>query len=137
MWSSNINFFGLVFILVLSCTIILVDLSLFRILVAASRWSPKMARRLERWVQDGILQLQRRAFEAEGKGAWEGLCDDVPVTRGEQKLSELALVTVIREAVAGKWDRLEGELAALSAEDMVVLDTYRAVIGMKGDGFPR
>jgi len=96
-----------------------------------------MARRLERWVQDGILQLQRRAFEAEGKGAWEGLCDDVPVTRGEQKLSELALVTVIREAVAGKWDRLEGELAALSAEDMVVLDTYRAVIGMKGDGFPR
>jgi hypothetical protein len=49
-----------------------------------------MTPRLNRWIQDGVLQLQRCAFEAEGKGTWENLDNDIPVTTYGERLSELS-----------------------------------------------
>lgn len=49
-----------------------------------------MTPRLNRWIQDGVLQLQRCAFEAEGKGTWEKLENDIPVTTYGERLSELS-----------------------------------------------
>jgi hypothetical protein len=49
-----------------------------------------MTPRLNRWIQDGVLQLQRCAFEAEGKGTWEKPHNDIPVTTYGERLSELS-----------------------------------------------
>lgn len=49
-----------------------------------TRW---LGPRIERWVEDGVLQLQRRTFEAEGRGMWRGLESDIPTTKEATVLS--------------------------------------------------
>ncbi|KAF2866301.1 hypothetical protein BDV95DRAFT_649130 [Massariosphaeria phaeospora] len=87
---ANINYFGLVFIIVMTTAIVLLDLYLLKILLFLSKFHRAMVPRLDRWIQDGILQLQRRAFEAETKGSWGKIDQEVPVTTTDEKLAELS-----------------------------------------------
>ncbi|KAF2189270.1 hypothetical protein K469DRAFT_659388 [Zopfia rhizophila CBS 207.26] len=91
---ANINVFGLVFIAVISCTIMILDIILLKFLVYLSRFRHALAPRLDRWIQDGVLQLQRRAYEAYGEGSWENLDEEIPVTTQKQTLSELPLTSL-------------------------------------------
>ncbi|KAJ4298081.1 hypothetical protein N0V90_005980 [Kalmusia sp. IMI 367209] len=47
--------------------------------------------RLDRWVQDGIFQLQRRAYEAHTDGIWKDLDKEVPVTIEKTNLPDLPI----------------------------------------------
>ena len=38
----------------------------------------RLGPRLERWIQDGVLQLQRRAYEGDGQGMWQNVEKEVP-----------------------------------------------------------
>jgi len=89
-YPRNINLFGLVFIIVIACTFVTTDLLLLKALVHLSKFRKALAPRLDRWVQDGTLQLQRRAFEAEGQGTWENFDSEVPVTSRGEKLNQLS-----------------------------------------------
>ena len=46
--------------------------------------------RINRWIQDGVLQLQRRAYEAEGQGVWSKLDEKIPLTEPGKLLLELS-----------------------------------------------
>ncbi|KAF2790886.1 hypothetical protein K505DRAFT_340046 [Melanomma pulvis-pyrius CBS 109.77] len=64
----KINVFGLIFIISFSVLVSLVDNTLLKMLIFASRSRRALASRIERWVQDGVWQLQRRAYEGQGQG---------------------------------------------------------------------
>ena len=87
--SSNINFFGLTFILTVSTLLAVIDISLLKFLVYLSKFRAALSPRIDRWIQDGVLQLQRRAFEAQGQGIWTRLDKDVPLTVKGEKLLDL------------------------------------------------
>lgn len=91
---SNINVFGLIFIIAVSCLAAIVDITLLKFLIYVSRFRKALAPRIERWIQDGILQLQRRAYEARGASTWTYLEKDVPVTIGPDKLPDLPVETL-------------------------------------------
>lgn len=48
---------------------------------------------MDRWLQDGIFQLQRRAHEAQGSGTWENLSEEVPVTMEEAAGSPTSILS--------------------------------------------
>jgi hypothetical protein len=54
-----------------------------------ARFRSALAPRIDHWVQDGIFQLQRRAFEAQGQGCWKYLDQEIPVTLDGENLREL------------------------------------------------
>jgi len=74
----------------MSCSIIALDLILLPVLLVISKLLYGPSPRLDRWLQDGVLHLQRRAFEAEGKGLWVNLRNDIPITAHGEKLTELS-----------------------------------------------
>ncbi|KAF1846848.1 uncharacterized protein K460DRAFT_132067 [Cucurbitaria berberidis CBS 394.84] len=81
----NINVFAVSFIGAFSLVVTLLDLVLLRLIIV-----PKRSPRIDRWIQDGIFQLQRRAYEAHGEGVWSRLEKDVPMTTSiGEKLAEL------------------------------------------------
>lgn len=53
------------------------------------RFAKSFAPRLDRWVNDGIFQLQRRAFEANEDIAWIDLEKEIPFTAEKTFMSEL------------------------------------------------
>jgi hypothetical protein len=85
----------LVFTIVVATTIVLVDLTLLRFLGFLLKYNHGLAPRIDRWVQDGIFQLQRRAHEAQGHGVWKGLKEDVPVTVEKCLLPDLETDTLV------------------------------------------
>ena len=44
-------------------------------------------------MQDGVFQLQRRAYEAHGEGTWSCLDQEVPVTEKDEKFPVLPIQT--------------------------------------------
>lgn len=46
--------------------------------------------RIERWIQDGILQLQRRAYESTRQGTWSLLDKEVPITTKREALRDFS-----------------------------------------------
>jgi hypothetical protein len=64
---SNINVFGLVFVLTLSLLALIVDITLLKFLIYLARFRRQLGPRVERWIQDGVWQLQRRAYEGVGQ----------------------------------------------------------------------
>lgn len=54
-----------------------------------ARFRAALAPRIDHWVQDGIFQLQRRAFEAQGQGCWKYLDQEIPITLDGENLREL------------------------------------------------
>lgn len=90
---SNVNIFGLILLVAVSGTAALTDIILLRFLVYLSRFRRALAPRIDRWIQDGVLQLQRRAFEAQRQGHWINIDGENPVTRTKELLDELPMET--------------------------------------------
>ncbi|KAF2261148.1 hypothetical protein CC78DRAFT_570714 [Lojkania enalia] len=88
---SNINVFGLAFITTFSTVITLLNLMILRFVLWMSKFRRALAPRIERWAQDGLFQLQRRAFDAHGEGTWAGLEKEIPSTSPKQILEELPI----------------------------------------------
>jgi hypothetical protein len=67
---------------------VIVDISLLKFLIFLStlRRTKTLGPRINRWIQDGVFQLQRRAYESQGCAYWEDLDEDIPTTRGNEKL---------------------------------------------------
>jgi hypothetical protein len=90
----NINFFGLVFILAFSVLAMIIDLSLLKFLIYLSRFRRVLGPRIERWIQDGVWQLQRRAYEGEGYRNWTNLEAEIPLTERTELLKDLPILWV-------------------------------------------
>jgi len=86
--NSTISFsvLGLVLVLVLCVVIIILSVCLESMFNFVIRWwLPDRKYMQDCWVQDDKLQLQRRAYEANGLGDWRGHSSAVPVTQnGDQ-----------------------------------------------------
>lgn len=54
-----------------------------------SKFRRALAPRIDRWIQDGVLQLQRRAYEAQGQGTWINLEQDIPLTVEKYQFTDL------------------------------------------------
>ncbi|KAJ4302760.1 hypothetical protein N0V90_001651 [Kalmusia sp. IMI 367209] len=96
---ANVNVFALIFLTTFSVVITLFNILILRFCIFLSKFRAALAPRIERWVQDGIFQLQRRAFEAEDEGMWVDLEKEIPVTKRSERLKEL---TVAPHVVWGK-----------------------------------
>lgn len=108
--------FGLAFVCAFATFFVSLDLAALRFLGALSRFRRMrgLGPRLERWVMDGVLQLQRRAYEYAGQGEWVGTEREVPVTRGRGALVDLkdgmGEVEVVKgEEEAGEKKSKEGD----------------------------
>ena len=86
---SNINVFALAFTLTLSLTFTFLDLVILRFFIYLSKFKKALSPHIERWIQDDIFQLQRRAYEATGQGVWAKLEKEIPITRQATMLSDL------------------------------------------------
>ncbi|KAF2733301.1 hypothetical protein EJ04DRAFT_605754 [Polyplosphaeria fusca] len=87
----NINVFGLIFIIVISNVVTIVDLTLLRFIAVVKKIKKFDSPRLDRWVQDGLFHLQRHAYEAYGEGKWEDLTSEVPTTVEQTEFPDLPL----------------------------------------------
>ncbi|KAF2110744.1 hypothetical protein BDV96DRAFT_650847 [Lophiotrema nucula] len=90
----NINYFGLVFILTVSSVIAVVDTLILRFLIFLKAFKHISPHRINRWIQDGVWQLQRHAYESHGEGDWTMLDEVVPTTRQKTMLSDLPTETL-------------------------------------------
>ncbi|KAF2110750.1 hypothetical protein BDV96DRAFT_199237 [Lophiotrema nucula] len=84
----NISVFGLAFTIASALLATVLDLGLLRTLIFVKKLRHP---RIDRWIQDGVFQLQRRAYEAAGEGQWRRLRKEVPTTVGTERLQELPL----------------------------------------------
>jgi hypothetical protein len=67
------------------------DLILLKFLVFWNTFRGLLAPRIDAWIQDGVFQLQRRAYEAHGEGTWERLEKEVPATLDGTELATFPL----------------------------------------------
>lgn len=84
---SNINVFGLALTISVCCLVVAIDLVLLRFLIYLKSFRRALSPRIVRWIDDGLFQIQRKAFEAHGEGTWECLDEVVPVTTTNTELS--------------------------------------------------
>jgi hypothetical protein len=100
---SNINVFGLAFIFSLSVFCMLVDITILRFLIFLSRFRRALSPRIEHWIQDGVLQLQRRAYEAQDIGTWVDVDKEFPKTDTRELLpavSSFSLMSTVKANAA-------------------------------------
>lgn len=76
------------------------DFMLLRFLITLSRFRRAMAPKLDRWIQDGVFQLQRRAYEAKGEGSWQHIDKEIPVTTGKERLGDLPIESVVGSSLS-------------------------------------
>lgn len=60
-------------------------------MIYLTRFRRALGPRIDRWIQDGVWQLQRRAYEGEGYRGWTDLEADIPLTN-EKKLKDLPIL---------------------------------------------
>jgi hypothetical protein len=72
----------------------IIDVVLLKFLIYLSKFRRALSPRIERWIQDGVLQLQRRAYEAHKEGTWSELSKEVPLTKSKELLAELPLASL-------------------------------------------
>jgi hypothetical protein len=87
----NINVFGLAFIITFSFIVTALDLVLLKFLIFLRRFRRALAPRIDRWIQDGVFQLQRRAYEAKDGMAWECLEKEIPIPVNNELLDDLPI----------------------------------------------
>ena len=92
-YPRNINVFGLAFISTFCVIITLVNLNILNIFTFFSKFRPKLGPCRDRWVQDGIFQLTRRAFDADGQSTWVDVGKEVPSTEHKELLRPLLTTT--------------------------------------------
>ena len=91
---ANINVFGFAFVITFSIVVVVLNLTILRFVLFLSKFRRALAPRIDRWAQDGIFQLQRRAFDAQGEGSWIDLEKEIPVTGDRSKLAELPVASL-------------------------------------------
>ena len=72
----------------------IIDITLLKFLVYLSRFRRQLGPRIERWIQDGVWQLQRRAYEGEGQRDWTDLESEIPLMSKPCKLKDLPILWV-------------------------------------------
>jgi hypothetical protein len=72
----------------------LIDITLLKFLIYLSSFRRQLGPRIERWIQDGVWQMQRRAYEGEGIRDWTDLESEIPLTYKGQKLKDLPILWV-------------------------------------------
>lgn len=72
----------------------LVDVTLLQFLVYLSSFRRQLGPRIERWIQDGVWQMQRRAYEGEGHRGWSDLESEIPLMDNACKLKDLPILWV-------------------------------------------
>lgn len=87
----NFNFFGLVFIIIVSSVFTLIDITLLRFIALLKKITRSDTPRLDRWIQDGLFHLQRLAYEAHGERGWKDLTEEVPTTVRRTTFTDLPL----------------------------------------------
>jgi hypothetical protein len=88
------------FIIATALFFALIDVVLLKFFVYVSTFRKALSPRIERWIQDGVLQLQRRAYEAHKEGTWSRLNREVPLTDAKELLVELPLASLPSENVS-------------------------------------
>lgn len=71
----------------------LADLVVLKFLIYLKQPRAVLAPRIDRWIQDGVFQLQRRAYEASDEGIWVRQDTEVPATIDGQLLCKLSAET--------------------------------------------
>lgn len=89
----NINVFGLSFAITFSCVVIIVDLVLLKFLIYLSGFRRALAPRIDRWIQDGVFQLQRRSYESKEGMEWKYIDHEIPIPENDGPLEELDVKT--------------------------------------------
>jgi hypothetical protein len=98
---SNINVFALAFIIAFSVVATLCNTLILRFLIFMARFRALLAPRIDHWVQDGVYQLQRHAFEAQGQGSWQYLDEEIPITLHTETLRKLPIDSSLVPRYAG------------------------------------
>ena len=91
---STINAFGLGLITVFSIVVATLDFMLLRFMITLGKFRRAMAPKIDRWIQDGVFQLQRKVYEAQGEGVWQHVDKEIPVTAGNARLGDLSSTSV-------------------------------------------
>lgn len=89
--NSNINVFAFAFVITFCVVVTTLDLVLLKFLIFWHRFRGFLAPRIDAWIQDGIFQLQRRAYEGCSQGIWKRLDKEVPVTTDNVDLMPFGL----------------------------------------------
>jgi hypothetical protein len=71
-----------------------IDISLLKFLIYLSRFRRQLGPRIERWIQDGVWQLQRRAYEGEGQRDWIDPGSEIPLTDRGRLMRDLPILWV-------------------------------------------
>ncbi|KAM7212649.1 hypothetical protein V8F06_011977 [Rhypophila decipiens] len=116
---SNINFLGFIIVVAISAVIMLVNMSLVPILKYAHQVSKgRLFPRVRLWAEDGMLQIQRKAYEGMGRDNWvigksaEEQADteqwiplkSVPVYEGDERHE------IMLPSLAGDWRTADADL---------------------------
>jgi hypothetical protein len=92
----------------------ILDILLLRFLIYLSKFQRALSPRIDRWVQDGVFQLQRRAYEAQGDGVWRMQDKEIPVIFDGSKLADLINETPrIRTQTFGSTETATGSMEEL------------------------
>jgi hypothetical protein len=94
---STINAFGLALITVFSTIIAILDFTILRFMITLGRFRRALAPKIDRWIQDGVFQLQRKVYESQGEGTWQHIDKEVPVTSDSERLKDLSDTSVAQE----------------------------------------
>ncbi|KZM26287.1 hypothetical protein ST47_g2591 [Ascochyta rabiei] len=89
--NRNANVFGLSFIIAFFVLVAILDIFILKFKIYFSKFRAALSPRIDCWIQDGIWQLQRRAYEGEGYRSWTDLEADIPLT-DEKTLKDLSIL---------------------------------------------
>ncbi|CAO2652324.1 Nn.00g006070.m01.CDS01 [Neocucurbitaria sp. VM-36] len=89
----NISVLGLAIVVAFAALFTLADLIVLKFIIFLKRSRKALNPRIGRWIQDGVFQLQRRAYEANDEGIWVRQDTEVPATIDGQPLCELGVET--------------------------------------------
>ncbi|KAJ4305538.1 hypothetical protein N0V90_001069 [Kalmusia sp. IMI 367209] len=132
----NINVFGLSFIIGFASLVTILNLVMLKLFMFFSRFRRALAPRIDRWIQDGVFQLQRRAYEGSQQGTWKLLNSEIPVTVTQELLHELPLETRCPKC-SGAGERHVVGHAELELEPILSQNTEVTAVERTDDGTER
>lgn len=91
---SNVSVFGMAIVITCAIVFAMLDMAVLRIIVFTTKLpAPFGYKGLDSWIQDGVLQLQCRAYEAAGQGTWSRRDKEVPLTEPNDKLTAFSYLS--------------------------------------------
>ena len=90
---ANIHVFGLSFTLAVSGVLVILDFSILRGLMWLSKIKKSLSPGIDYWIEDGLFQLQRAAYQGIGQGTWGRLEKEIPWTIYKDHLCSLGAYT--------------------------------------------